>query len=203
VSNKEKLPFVVDRIMTNLEQVISTIWMKVRLSWWQLDFGEKLRFFGLTRIKKHYRSKIVIGSHCTFRSSENSNSIGIKQACFISTSKNAELIIGEHCGFSGTVIAASNHISIGNYVICGANSTITDSDRHSLDYLERSKGSTGKTAAIIIHDHVWIGMNAVILKGVTIGEGAVIGANSIVCHNVPAHKVVAGNPARIIKCLND
>jgi acetyltransferase-like isoleucine patch superfamily enzyme len=201
VSNREKLSFVVDRIMTQLEQIASTLWMNVRLSWWQLDFGKKLRFFGLTRIKKHYRSKIIIGSHCTFRSSENSNSIGIKQACFISTSKNAELIIGDHCGFSGTAIAASEYISIGNYVICGANSTITDSDRHALDFVERNKGNTGRNGAVNIHDNVWIGMNAVILKGVTIGEGAVIGANAVVCHDVPPHTVVGGNPAIIIKKL--
>lgn len=187
--------------MAKLDLMISTAWMKVRLTWWHIEFGEKLSFFGLTRIKKHYRSKIVIGSHCTFRSSSNSNSIGIKQGCFISTSKHAEIIIGDHCGFSGTVIAASESVFIGNYVICGANSTITDSDRHALDFAERKEGITGTSAVVNIHDHVWIGMNVVILKGVTIGKGAVIGANAVVCHDVPAYTVVAGNPARIIKQL--
>ena len=52
-----------------------------------------------------------------------------------------------------------------------------------------------------IKDKVWIGFNVIILKGITIGEGAVIGAGSIVTKDVPAYTIVAGNPARIIREL--
>ncbi|MBK8021791.1 MAG: hypothetical protein IPK19_10285 [Chloroflexi bacterium] len=54
-------------------------------------------------------------------------------------------------------------------------------------------------APIRICDKAWIGFNAVILKGVTIGEGAIVGAGSVVTKDVPAWTVVAGNPARIIR----
>jgi len=176
--------------------------MKFRLFFWHIEKGKNIKFYGLTLIKKHYQSNIIIGDNCTFRSSADSNSIGIKQACFLSTAKQAKLLIGNNCGFSGTVIAASEKIIIGANVICGANTTITDSDRHALDYQERARGYTGECAAVVIHDHAWIGMNAVILKGVTVGEGAVIGANAVVCKDVPAFSVVAGNPAKVIKMLN-
>jgi acetyltransferase-like isoleucine patch superfamily enzyme len=54
---------------------------------------------------------------------------------------------------------------------------------------------------VIIKDNVWIGMNAVILKGVTIGENSVVAAGAIVSKNVPANVIVAGNPAIVVKEL--
>jgi maltose O-acetyltransferase len=56
---------------------------------------------------------------------------------------------------------------------------------------------------IRIGNDVWIGGGTIILPGVTIGDGSVIGAGSVVVHDVPAAKVVAGNPARIIRALDD
>lgn len=54
------------------------------------------------------------------------------------------------------------------------------------------------TAPINIGNHVWIGLRAIILKGVTIGDGAVIAAGAVVTNNVPANSVVAGVPARVM-----
>lgn len=59
-----------------------------------------------------------------------------------------------------------------------------------------------KTNEIHLQDDVWIGAGAVILPGVTVGEGAIVGAGSVVTKNVEAHSVVAGNPARVIRMLN-
>ena len=56
-----------------------------------------------------------------------------------------------------------------------------------------------KTAPIVIHDNVWIGTRATILKGVTIGEGAIVAAGAVVTKNVPPHTLVGGVPAKIIK----
>ncbi|MFN7691728.1 MAG: DapH/DapD/GlmU-related protein, partial [Bacteroidota bacterium] len=52
---------------------------------------------------------------------------------------------------------------------------------------------------IVIHDKVWISFNAIILKGVTIGEGAVVAAGSVVTKDVAPYTMVAGNPAKFIK----
>ena len=55
------------------------------------------------------------------------------------------------------------------------------------------------TAPIKICDNAWIGMNCIILKGVTIGEGAIVGAGSVVTKSVPPWTIVGGNPAKVIK----
>ena len=52
---------------------------------------------------------------------------------------------------------------------------------------------------MVIGDKVWIGMNVTILKGVNVGEGSIIAAGSVVTNNVPAHSIVAGVPAKVIK----
>ena len=98
---------------------------------------------------------------------------------------------------------------------------IYDHNSHSLDWKERvndtariredikagrgfidSKNwSVVDTKPIHICDKVWIGFNAIILKGVTIGEGAIVGAGAVVTKDVPPYTVVAGNPARVVKKL--
>ena len=57
------------------------------------------------------------------------------------------------------------------------------------------------TRPVRIEDNCWLGQNVVILKGVTVGHDSIVGANSVVAHNVPPCSVVAGNPARVIKTL--
>lgn len=79
------------------------------------------------------------------------------------------LKIGDNCRFSVVTIGAAQEIRIGNNVLFGANSVITDFDWH-LDI------SNTLPDPVIIHDNVWIGLNTVILKGVEIGENSIIGA---------------------------
>ena len=57
-------------------------------------------------------------------------------------------------------------------------------------------------AAVVIEDDVWLGLNVVVLKGVTIGRGSVIGANSLVTRSIPAGVVAAGSPAKVIRTLD-
>ena len=85
-----------------------------------------------------------------------------------------------------------NEISIGDDAAISENEIIMDSDVHRIC-------GTANTAPIVIGNHVWIGMGAIILKGVHIGDNAVIAAGSVVTHDVPSNTVVAGNPAKVIK----
>ncbi|HTD40683.1 MAG TPA: acyltransferase [Mucilaginibacter sp.] len=115
----------------------------------------------------------------------------------ISTQRSsAQLIIDDDCGFSGTVVSAFKLIKLGKNVRCGANTLITDSDWH----LEDPRSS--EPASIVIEDNVWLGVNCVVLKGVTIGENSVIGANSVVTKSIPANVIAAGNPCKVIKNIS-
>jgi hypothetical protein len=103
---------------------------------------------------------------------------------------------------TGGTICAAERITIKNNVAVGANTTIIDTDFHPLDpQVRRLRPQDARTAPILIEDDVFIGMNSLILKGVTIGKGSVVGAGSIVTKDVPPGVIVAGNPARIVREL--
>jgi acetyltransferase-like isoleucine patch superfamily enzyme len=112
----------------------------------------------------------------------------------ISVNENAVLELGSGYMNYNINIACFNRIKIGHDVAIAENVTIRDSDNHQIIYsnYEISK-------PIDIGNHVWIGMNATILKGVNIGDGAVVAAGSVVTRNIPENCLVAGVPARIIK----
>jgi acetyltransferase-like isoleucine patch superfamily enzyme len=98
----------------------------------------------------------------------------------------------------GSVVAALS-IVIGDRVLVGANSVITDTDFHALDPEDRgSVHEKAASAPVVIGNDVFIGMNSLILKGVSIGRGSVIGAGSVVTGDVPERAIAAGNPARVI-----
>jgi len=164
--------------------------------WWGVRLGKNIMFDGKCNFERFPGTKITIGDHCKFRSRNNSNLIGINRPCIISTHMsdfNSKIEIGNNCGFSGTVIGAFKYIKIGNNVRCGANTLITDSDWHPDD------PRAGKAKDVIIEDNVWLGVNTVVLKGVTIGDNTVIGANSVVTKSIPANVIAAGNPCKIIR----
>lgn len=104
-----------------------------------------------------------------------------------------------------THITAAIHVELGHNVLTGRFVLITD-NAHGFTSLEQLRIpplarpiiAKGK---VIIGNNVWIGDKATVLPGVSIGDGAIIGANSVVTKDVPAFSVVAGNPARIIKKL--
>lgn len=107
--------------------------------------------------------------------------------------KNSELDIGSGFFNSNVKIRCHKKIVIGNDVAIAHDVTIMDADAHHI------VGQNNEPQPIVIKDHVWIGTRAIILKGVTIGEGSIVAAGSVVVGSVPDHSIVAGVPARIIK----
>jgi acetyltransferase-like isoleucine patch superfamily enzyme len=108
--------------------------------------------------------------------------------------EGATLILGSGYINSNLNLSCFERIEIGNNVAIAENVCIRDSDNHQI-----LDGKHIKTKPIRIGNHVWIGMNAIILKGVTIGDGAIIAAGSVVSRDVPARAVAGGVPARILK----
>ncbi|MFZ5570353.1 MAG: acyltransferase [Thermodesulfobacteriota bacterium] len=162
--------------------------------WWGISLGRGCVFHGMPFFRRHPGSTIRIGSECRFLSLPSSNLIGINKPCMLSTlAEEAEIAIGESCGFSGTVIGCAERIVLGDNVRCGANTVITDTDWHGDDK------RAGRNGPVVIGNDVWLGINVTVLKGVTIGDNTLVGAGSIVNRSLPPNVVAAGNPAKIIR----
>jgi len=167
----------------------------------QIQWQNSYLFFGIPIIQKHRKSLMVFGENLQLRSTLESNPLGANHpVIFCTWQPGAILQIGNNFGMTGGSIVVAEKIMIGNRVNVGANTIIVDTDFHSVDSIERFKNSeTGQKAAVLIEDDVFIGMNCLILKGVTIGKGSVIGAGSVVTANIPPGVIAAGNPARVIR----
>lgn len=112
----------------------------------------------------------------------------------VSIEKNACLILGSGFSNHNLNLSCFNKIEIGTNVIISDNVTIRDSDNHYM-----SNKDTIITKPIKIGNNVWIGINCTILKGVNIGDGAVIAAGSLVNKDVPSRCLVGGVPSKILR----
>lgn len=166
-----------------------------------IHYGKRMRVFDSMYIKG--RGQICIGDNFTFVSGGiNPLNRNIK-GCIYTKQPQAKIIIGNNVGVSSSVIWCNNSIHIGNNVLVGANCIIIDDDAHPIDFLNRRlRVGGGNSAPIVIEDDVWIGMNCIILKGITIGARSIIGAGSVVTKSIPSDVVAAGNPCQIIRHIN-
>lgn len=160
----------------------------------------------MQRIFLSYKpGKLIIGRGFKCNSNLTSNSVGIFQPCFFNThSDESSIILGENVGISGSTLNASISITIGDNTIIGSGCLITDTDSHPILAAERllpDWSDYTKSKPISVGRNVFIGARSIIMKGVTIGDCAVIGAGSVVTKDVPANAIVAGNPAKIVKMI--
>ncbi len=109
-----------------------------------------------------------------------------------------DIIIGDHTriGLHNTIIGP---VTIGSHVNLAQGITVTALNHNFEDSDKRIDEQGVSTTPVIIEDDIWIGANAVILPGVTIGNHSVVAAGAVVTKNVPPHSLVAGVPAKIIK----
>ncbi|WP_319526440.1 acyltransferase [uncultured Desulfosarcina sp.] len=179
-----------------------TFHSKLLCWYWDIKIGKNCKFWGKTHFNRAPHSTIHVGAHCRFRSAFWSNLVGINRPCMLSTLRpNAKIMIGDHSGFSGTVISAAESISIGKNVLCGANVTITDTNWHHI-VQSICQDTPVLTDAVTICDNVWLAMNVIVLKGVRIGPNSVVAANSVVTRDIPENVLAAGQPAKIIKQIS-
>ena len=164
--------------------------------------GENTRVFKEASINNYREelTKIYIGDNCDIRGD------------LMTFAHGGEIIIGNY-SFVGerSKIWSAKKITIGNRVLISHNVNIHDNNSHPIDAGLRHKDFVHikkigfqkendlKESEIVIHDDVWIGFNASILKGVTIGTGAIIASGSVVTKDVEPYTIVAGNPAKFIK----
>jgi len=183
----------------------------VEEDWWphpippNIEFGDGFYCESAQVFKKLVSKKpgaVVFGKH-----------VSCYAGCSFAIGENGKCTVGDFTLLNGALVMAEERIDIGSYCLVSWNVGIADSDFHPLEpaqrlidaqalapyFKDRPPRPQLKTAPVKIGNNVWIGMGAVILKGVTIGDNSVVAAGAIVTRSVPANTIVAGNPAAAVK----
>lgn len=128
--------------------------------------------------------------------------IRIFHDCLLNPYGNGKIILKNGCEIHEySNLSANHYIEIGENVLLAPNVFLSDHN-HAYEDIElpiSKQGQRETTASVIIGDESWIAKNVVIVGNVTIGKHCVIGANSVVTHNIPDYCVATGAPAKIIK----
>lgn len=191
------------RVRLELRRLLSWPMTRLLFAAAGVRWGRGWKFYGVPILQKHRRSELHIGDDLSLRSIPHSNALGPFHPVILSTRRpGARLVIGRGFGMTGGTICAEKSITIGDHVWVGGNCTIADTDFHPLRLADRlARPLDGATAPVVIEDGVFIGMQSLVLKGVTIGAHSVIGAGSVVTRDIPPGVIAAGNPARVIREL--
>jgi acetyltransferase-like isoleucine patch superfamily enzyme len=167
-----------------------------------VNLGSDIHWLGRPILSLSPGTSIWIGAGCLICSRANQTALGVSHPVILRTLRpGAQLCIGTGVRMSGTTICAVQQVTVGDRCVIGADAIIADTDFHALDAALRSSpadASHAATSPVTIGSDVFIGGRSIILKGVQIGQGAVIGAGSIVTKDVPEWNIVAGNPARSV-----
>lgn len=185
-------------MIKNIIKELYAVMCKIRFNN-KLIIGRNTKI-GFNKFKFRHNTKIAIGE----------NSI-IEADCYFDKD-DAIINIGNRTFIGGSKLVAAYRLEIGDDVLISWGCTIVDHHSHSLNFSYRKndvvnaqKGykdwSDVKISPTIIGNKVWIGFESKILAGVTIGEGAVIAAGSIVTKDVEPYTLVAGIPAKLVKRL--
>ena len=165
------------------------MWRWLRARWTFRSVSDKGRLiFQNGAMKKVLNGQLSLGNRVRFWSTIMPVQLRV--------AAQAELRIADNCYINGAIIAAHEHISIGQGVYLAPMAHITDS------YAFGSPEADCQTAPVHIADHAWIATRAIVLPGVRIGEGAVVGVGALVTEDVPDRAIVGGVPAKVIRYLN-
>jgi acetyltransferase-like isoleucine patch superfamily enzyme len=182
------------KIVLLIENLLFNMYYKKKLK-------NTVNIFGWPIVSVKRGSKMEIGKNLTLISESFFSEPGVNHPVILRTlTSNANLRIGDDVGISGGGICCAEKISIGNNVMMGANTFITDTDFHPVYHENRRYSKENiKTSPVRIEDNVFLGMNVIVLKGVKIGKNSIIAAGSIVSSDIEENCIAGGIPARKIK----
>jgi len=167
-----------------------------------VSIGERSTFSGTFTVRKA-GGRIHVGADCLIE-----GSLGTE-------TEVSRLLIGNNVYIGRSVLVSVSSLIVEDDVLISSDCLIQDSDNHNIRYSVRKNDcqdwkngqhhdwGVTPTAPVRICRGAWIGAKSIVLKGVTVGEGAVVGAGSVVTRNVDPYTVVAGNPARLIRVIDD
>ena len=170
-------------------------------------YGSHLKSKGVPMLDVAKAATMRVGDHFRMNNGQRYNMIGRQHRCSFFVTGAGSINIGNNVGVSSVSLVSLVGITIGNNVTIGGNTAIYDTDFHSIKAADRLNATTDKqnarAAPVNIGDNVFIGAHCTILKGVTIGKNAVVGACSVVTTSVPGNQLWAGNPARFVRNIDD
>lgn len=182
-----------------------------------IQFHRKLRHLINLRKINNIGSDCLLSCRIEIRKKGGEVNVGknsIIHGHLITETKKSLIQIGSNVFIGGnTIIDCAEQIIIKDDVLISYSCLIADSDNHSIYYKHRKKDladwrnggqhdwATTMKKSVHVEKGAWIGAKAIILKGVTIGEYAIVGAGAVVTRNVPPFTIVGGNPAQVIREL--
>lgn len=195
--------FILSKIMKNIFsfkcKYKKNIFLNNSINKGNLEIGPHSNCINLTNKKQN----ILIGSNVTIHG---------KIIC----QGKGRITIGDYTNIRfNSEIGAVNSIKIGKYVIISHDIYIYDNNNHPISPKKRMILSKSKfedelnswinsmSKPVVVEDNVWIGFGVTILKGVRIGRGSIIAANSVVTKNIPEFCIAAGNPAKVVKKIQN
>jgi acetyltransferase-like isoleucine patch superfamily enzyme len=168
----------------------------------RVAFGPGMQLLGVPIVSVERGASMSIGERVILCSDSRDTALGVSRPVILRAMlPGAQLVIGDDCALSGTTVCAAQSVTIGQRCLFGADSIVTDTDFHPLEPQGRWSAPIEQAARrpVRIGSDVFVGARAIVLKGVTIGDGAVVAAGAVVTRDVPAGAVVAGNPARQLR----
>lgn len=187
-------------LIGSVRQSVSVLWQwEARLK--GVQFQGKAVFQGRPLISVAPGGKIVLGNGVRVASARRANPLGLAQPSVLrALAPGAQLLLGSGVGLSGTVLCAGKFIEIGTQTILGAGAMVLDNDFHApVGEFDWRGEYVANSRPIKIGCGVFVGARAIILKGVSIGNRAIIGAGAVVTSDVPERHIAVGNPARILE----
>jgi len=163
--------------------------------------GVDVEFDGLPIVTGCRYGTISIGDRATLAGCSRGTALGVRSPVILRLlAPGARLRIGSDTGLSGAVICAAVSVEIGERVLIGADAMIFDTDFHNPEPQKRRLTPEWSRISrpVRIGNDVFIGTRAIVMKGVSIGDGSIIGAGSVVASDVPPGTIAVGSPARIV-----
>ena len=157
--------------------------------------GKNSRVYYRSRIINKVKRGVQIGKSTILGRSSIGYHTGMPfYTTILNDGNSSHINIGDNCRINGAYIHAKDFIEIGNNCVMAAGITIIDSNAHQVNSLDRTQGQD-TPKGIKIGNNVWIGLNAIILKGTEIGDNCVVGAGSVVKGVFAPNSIIQGNPA--------
>ena len=193
---------VVQWIYRAVNTRISTGFLRLLFRLNGIRFGTRCKAIGVPSIRVSLGGRATFGNNLYWRTGNGETNVG-HLGSRLRVGPGGVLSVGSHVGMSNATIVCHESVTIGDHVNIGGGVQIFDTNFHSLKPEIRNSGKETpadvRTRPVSIGNGCLIGTNAMICKGVEIGENAIVGAGSVVVCSIPAGEVWAGNPARKIR----